>query len=139
MKKSSSSASKRSSSSLSSSSAAAAQNPNSQPNRTQVCAPKVDQDRGVMDILGSFSSLLASNGQFGLLLEGLNPNGSGLKLMLWKCRNSLIFEKKSVELVEAIHLLKQQRNEIEESKAIKGAPLEGMPRYVREEQMLPSC
>lgn len=32
-----------------------------------------------MDIGGSFSSLLASAGQFGNLLEGLNPNGSGLK------------------------------------------------------------
>ncbi|TQD71607.1 hypothetical protein C1H46_042858 [Malus baccata] len=42
MKKSSSSASKRSSSSLSSSSAAAAQNPDPQPDRTQVCALKVD-------------------------------------------------------------------------------------------------
>ncbi|XP_022724011.1 dof zinc finger protein DOF3.1-like [Durio zibethinus] len=37
------------------------------------------QDRKMMDIGGSFSSLLASNGQFGNLLEGLNPNGSGLK------------------------------------------------------------
>ena len=37
------------------------------------------QDRKMMDIGGSFSSLLASSEQFGNLLEGLNPNGSGLK------------------------------------------------------------
>lgn len=86
-KRSSSSASKRasstSSSSVSSSSAAtaAAQNPDPQPDRTRVYGPKIDQDRGVLDISGSFSSLLTSNGQFGSLLEGLNPNGSGLKLM----------------------------------------------------------
>ncbi|XVF26925.1 hypothetical protein REPUB_Repub14bG0062200 [Reevesia pubescens] len=38
------------------------------------------QDKKMMDIGGSFSSLLASSGQFGNLLEeGFNPNGSGLK------------------------------------------------------------
>ncbi|XVE51969.1 hypothetical protein DITRI_Ditri02bG0082400 [Diplodiscus trichospermus] len=37
------------------------------------------QDRKMVDIGGSFSSLLASSGRFGSLLEGLNPNGSGLK------------------------------------------------------------
>ncbi|XWS16243.1 hypothetical protein CRYUN_Cryun34aG0068400 [Craigia yunnanensis] len=37
------------------------------------------QDRKMMDIGGSFSSLLTSSGQFGNLLEGLNPNGSVLK------------------------------------------------------------
>lgn len=44
-----------------------------------------------------------------------------------------------MELVEATHLLKQQWNEIKESKAIKGTRLEGMPRYAREEQVLPLC
>ncbi|XWS20175.1 hypothetical protein CRYUN_Cryun31cG0077500 [Craigia yunnanensis] len=38
-----------------------------------------NQDRKMMDIGGSFSSLLASSGQFGNLLEGLNPNVSSLK------------------------------------------------------------
>ena len=38
-----------------------------------------NQDRKMMDIGGSFSSLLASSEQFGNLLEGLNSNGSRLK------------------------------------------------------------
>ncbi|PSS07364.1 Dof zinc finger protein like [Actinidia chinensis var. chinensis] len=37
-----------------------------------------DQDRRILDSGGSFSSLL--NGQFGNLLEGLNPNGSAGQL-----------------------------------------------------------
>ncbi|XVF74442.1 hypothetical protein PTKIN_Ptkin13bG0110700 [Pterospermum kingtungense] len=38
------------------------------------------QDRKMMDMVGgSFSSMLASSTQFGNLLGGLNPNGSGLK------------------------------------------------------------
>ncbi|XVE88748.1 hypothetical protein DITRI_Ditri19aG0093800 [Diplodiscus trichospermus] len=41
--------------------------------------PVDHQDRKMMDIGGSFSSLLASSGQFGSLIEGLNPNESGLK------------------------------------------------------------
>ncbi|KAK8618775.1 hypothetical protein V6N13_132756 [Hibiscus sabdariffa] len=41
--------------------------------------PVDHRDRKMMDIGGSFSSLLASGGQFGNLLEGLNSNGSGLK------------------------------------------------------------
>ncbi|MBA0836462.1 hypothetical protein Goarm_008678 [Gossypium armourianum] len=35
------------------------------------------QARKMTDSGGSFSSLLASSGQFGNLLNGLNPNGSG--------------------------------------------------------------
>ncbi|KAK9149441.1 hypothetical protein Scep_008198 [Stephania cephalantha] len=34
----------------------------------------VDQDRRMLDMTGSFSSLLASNGQFGNLLESFNPS-----------------------------------------------------------------
>lgn len=36
---------------------------------------------GGLDIPGSFSSLLASNGQFGNLLEGVDPNQSELKMV----------------------------------------------------------
>ncbi|KAA8541706.1 hypothetical protein F0562_022858 [Nyssa sinensis] len=39
-----------------------------------------DQDRGMLDVTGSFSSLLASNGQFGNFLDGLNPNGPTAQL-----------------------------------------------------------
>lgn len=51
------------------------------PNR--VYGLSVEQDRKVLDMgmNGSFSSLLASNGQFGSILEGLNPNGSSLKMV----------------------------------------------------------
>nr|DAD44474.1 TPA_asm: hypothetical protein HUJ06_002704 [Nelumbo nucifera] len=41
----------------------------------------IDQDRRMLDITGSFSSLLASNGQFGNLLEGLNPCSSGARTL----------------------------------------------------------
>ncbi|KAI8544573.1 hypothetical protein RHMOL_Rhmol08G0307600 [Rhododendron molle] len=37
-------------------------------------SPAVDQDRRMLDVGGSFSSLL--NGQFGNFLEGLDPHGS---------------------------------------------------------------
>ncbi|XP_050285739.1 dof zinc finger protein DOF3.1-like [Quercus robur] len=83
---------KRSSSSTSSASASASapasssssvsnsvvQNPGSEHDPTRIFG---DQDRRMLDITGSFSSLLASNGQFGSLLEGMNPNGSGLKMV----------------------------------------------------------
>ncbi|GMH03740.1 hypothetical protein Nepgr_005579 [Nepenthes gracilis] len=38
-----------------------------------------NQDSRLMDIPGSFSSLLASNGQFGNFMDGLNSSGSDLK------------------------------------------------------------
>lgn len=38
-----------------------------------------DQERKVLEIPGSFSSLLSSDGHFGNLLTGLNPNGSDVK------------------------------------------------------------
>ncbi|KAF5751292.1 Dof zinc finger protein [Tripterygium wilfordii] len=38
----------------------------------------LDQERKILDVSGSFSSLLASSGQFDGLLEGLNRNGSNL-------------------------------------------------------------
>ncbi|XP_044478786.1 dof zinc finger protein DOF3.1-like [Mangifera indica] len=41
----------------------------------------VDQDHKMLDISGSFSSLLASNGGLGSVLDGLNPNDSGLKMV----------------------------------------------------------
>ncbi|PKI79459.1 hypothetical protein CRG98_000150 [Punica granatum] len=40
-----------------------------------------DPERRLLDTGGSFSSLLTSNLQFGTLLEGLNPNSSGPKVM----------------------------------------------------------
>ncbi|CAK9165298.1 unnamed protein product [Ilex paraguariensis] len=41
----------------------------------------IDRDRRMLGMGGSFSSLLASNGQFGnFLMEGLNPNGSTVQL-----------------------------------------------------------
>ncbi|GAV80259.1 zf-Dof domain-containing protein [Cephalotus follicularis] len=47
---------------------------------TRIYGLSVDQDTKMLDLSGSFSSLLASHGQFGGLLEGLNTNGSGLKM-----------------------------------------------------------
>ncbi|XP_062087656.1 dof zinc finger protein DOF3.1-like [Humulus lupulus] len=67
-----------SSSSLTSSST---QNPDPQPETTRVYGSPVDQDRRLLDLPGSFSSLLTSNGQFGGgIMEGINPNGSGVKM-----------------------------------------------------------
>ncbi|KAF4362078.1 hypothetical protein CsatB_012271 [Cannabis sativa] len=66
-----------SSSSLTSSST---QNPDPQPESTRVYGSPVDQDRRLLDLPGSFSSLLTSNGQFGGIMEGINPNGSGAKM-----------------------------------------------------------
>ncbi|KAL5755790.1 hypothetical protein ACOSQ2_020536 [Xanthoceras sorbifolium] len=40
----------------------------------------VDPDHKMLDITGSFSSLLAANGGFASVLEGLHPTGSGLKM-----------------------------------------------------------
>ncbi|XVF86786.1 hypothetical protein PTKIN_Ptkin18bG0070500 [Pterospermum kingtungense] len=56
-------------------------NSGSETDPTRMYVLSVDhQDRKMMDVGGSFSSLLASSGgQFGNLLEGLNPSGSGLK------------------------------------------------------------
>ncbi|KAF8388853.1 hypothetical protein HHK36_025533 [Tetracentron sinense] len=74
--------SKRSSSSSSSSSSA--QNAVPKPEPTGIYSPPlttIDQDRRMLDISGSFSSLLASNGQFGNLLDGLNPNASNVRTM----------------------------------------------------------
>ena len=81
-KRSSSSTSSASASASASSSSSASnsvvQNPGSEHDPTRIFG---DQDRRMLDITGSFSSLLASNGQFGSLLEGMNPNGSGLKMV----------------------------------------------------------
>jgi hypothetical protein len=75
---------KRSSSSSSSSTASnsAVQNPPPEPDPTRMygAAAAADQERRMLDVTGSFSSLLASNGQFGSFLDGLNPNGSGVKM-----------------------------------------------------------
>ncbi|OAY53126.1 dof zinc finger protein DOF3.1 [Manihot esculenta] len=48
---------------------------------TRLYGLEADQDRKILDMSGSFSSLLASNGQYGSIFEGLNPNGSGLKMV----------------------------------------------------------
>jgi|UniRef100_A0A2N9HU28 hypothetical protein len=79
-KRSSSSSSAASSSSSASNSAV--QNPGQEhdPARIYGVGAPVDQDHRMLDITGSFSSLLTSNGQFGSLLEGLNPNGSDVKM-----------------------------------------------------------
>ncbi|XP_004297611.1 PREDICTED: dof zinc finger protein DOF1.7-like [Fragaria vesca subsp. vesca] len=74
-KRSSSSATNSSSSTLSSSAAAAAAGAQNQ------MGQKIDQENPMVGISGSFSSMLTSNDQFGSLMEGLNPNGPGLKLM----------------------------------------------------------
>ncbi|PPD84748.1 hypothetical protein GOBAR_DD18323 [Gossypium barbadense] len=59
-----------------------AQNSDSDIDSTRMYLLPVDhQDGKMMDIGGSFSSLLASTGQFGNLLEGFNSNGSGLKTL----------------------------------------------------------
>ncbi|KAJ9705451.1 hypothetical protein PVL29_003473 [Vitis rotundifolia] len=42
----------------------------------QMLLLRTDQDRRMLDIRGSFSSLLASNGQFRSLLKSLSPIGS---------------------------------------------------------------
>ena len=73
---------KRSSSTLSKrSSAPSSSSAVSDPDPTRICTNPVDQDQRVLNIGGgSFSSLLASSGHFGTLLEGLNPTGSSLKM-----------------------------------------------------------
>ncbi|MFQ6644788.1 hypothetical protein Gotur_020587 [Gossypium turneri] len=59
-----------------------AQNSDSDIDSTRMYLLPVDhQDGKMMDIGGSFSSLLASTGQFGNLLEGFHSNGSGLKTL----------------------------------------------------------
>ncbi|XP_068647702.1 dof zinc finger protein DOF3.1-like [Aristolochia californica] len=46
------------------------------PEPAGIFGPVVDSDRRMLDITGSFSSLLASNGQFGSLLESMNSGAS---------------------------------------------------------------
>ncbi|XP_022148083.1 dof zinc finger protein DOF3.1-like [Momordica charantia] len=72
---------KRPSSSSSSSSSTSTPNPGSDPNPTRVYSGGLDPDRRMLDIPGSFSSLLASSGQFGNLLEGVDPNQPELKMV----------------------------------------------------------
>ncbi|XP_050382331.1 dof zinc finger protein DOF3.1-like [Argentina anserina] len=74
-KRSSSSTTNSSSSTVSSSLAAAAK-------AQSQMGQKVDQQSPMMDMSGSFSSLLSTNDQFGSLMEGLNPNGSGFKMQM---------------------------------------------------------
>ncbi|XP_027336749.1 dof zinc finger protein DOF3.1-like [Abrus precatorius] len=76
-----SSTSKRATPSSSSSLSSAAQPGAPEADPTRVYTNPVDQDQRVLSIGGSFSSLLASNGHFGGLLEGLNSNGSSLKMV----------------------------------------------------------
>ena len=78
----SSSNSKRPASSLSPSVSTAAQASSApEPDPTRVYASPVDRGQRVLNIGGSFSSLLASTGHFGSLLEGLNSRGSSLKMV----------------------------------------------------------
>uniref|UniRef100_A0A5B6YKS4 Dof zinc finger protein n=1 Tax=Davidia involucrata TaxID=16924 RepID=A0A5B6YKS4_DAVIN len=77
-KRTSSSSSSSSFSSVSSSTKAV---PKSEPSGMYgLSASAFDQDRRMLDITGSFSSLLASNPQFGNFLDGLNPNGSAVQV-----------------------------------------------------------
>ncbi|KAL5542867.1 hypothetical protein UlMin_010577 [Ulmus minor] len=72
---------KQSSSSLATSnSSSATHNSDPQPEPTRVYSSPVDHDRRMMDVTGTFISLLIL-GQFGVLLEGLDPNESGLKMV----------------------------------------------------------
>jgi hypothetical protein len=73
---------KRSSSS-STASNLAVQNPPLEPDPTRMygAATAADQECWMLDVTKSFSSLLASNGQFGSFLEGLNPIGSEVKMV----------------------------------------------------------
>ncbi|XP_050230907.1 dof zinc finger protein DOF3.1-like [Mercurialis annua] len=48
---------------------------------TRMYRLEADQERKILDMGGSFSSLLSSNAQFGGIFEGLNANGSGLKMV----------------------------------------------------------
>ncbi|KAJ7963147.1 Dof zinc finger protein [Quillaja saponaria] len=74
---------KRSSNKRSSSLASAteAQSKGAESDTTRIHNNPIEPDRRVLDINGSFSSLLASTGHFGSLFEGLSTNGSGVKLM----------------------------------------------------------
>ncbi|XP_020966910.1 dof zinc finger protein DOF3.1 [Arachis ipaensis] len=47
---------------------------------TRTCTDPVGQDQRVLNIGGSFSSLLGRDGPFGGILEGINSNGSELKI-----------------------------------------------------------
>ncbi|XP_015938623.1 dof zinc finger protein DOF1.7-like [Arachis duranensis] len=47
---------------------------------TRTCTDPVGQDQRVLNIGGSFSSLLGTDGPFGGILEGVNSNGSELKI-----------------------------------------------------------
>ena len=48
---------------------------------TRVYGVEADPDSKILDMGGSFSSLLASSGQFGSIFEGLDSGGSGLKMV----------------------------------------------------------
>ncbi|XP_061352719.1 dof zinc finger protein DOF3.1-like [Gastrolobium bilobum] len=64
-----------------SSTSSAVQAPAPESDPTRIYSNPVDQDRRVLNFGGSFSSLLASNGHLGSLLEGLNSTGSNLKMV----------------------------------------------------------
>ncbi|OAY36536.1 dof zinc finger protein DOF3.1 [Manihot esculenta] len=48
---------------------------------THIYGFEADQEGKIQDMSCSFSSLLAPNVQFGSIYEGMNPNGSGLKMV----------------------------------------------------------
>ncbi|XP_002534123.2 dof zinc finger protein DOF3.1 [Ricinus communis] len=48
---------------------------------TRMYGLEADQERKILDLGGSFSSLLSSNGQYGGFFDGLNPTGSSLKMV----------------------------------------------------------
>ncbi|KAI4355534.1 hypothetical protein L6164_004296 [Bauhinia variegata] len=70
-----------SSSSPSVSSCSATQTKVPEEDTARVYSNPIDQERPVLNIGGSFSSLLASTGNLGNLLEGLNSNGSNVKMV----------------------------------------------------------
>ena len=78
-KRSSSNTKRSSSTSPSVSSPSATLTVAAEPGPTRVDCNPIDQDRRMLNIGGSFSSLLASTGNLGSFLGGLNSNGSSVK------------------------------------------------------------
>lgn len=62
-------------------SSAVARDSGTEPDPRRFYGLPLDQDHKMLDITGSFSSLLASNGGLGSVLDGINPNGSGFKMV----------------------------------------------------------
>lgn len=57
---------------------------------------------------------------------------------LWKCRNSLVFQNKIVELIDVVRMLQQQWKELEDILRTDGSRIVGVRRCERVEMELPS-